>query len=255
MTKRTLLNEMTRDEIREIAPTATLVIPTAATEQHGPHLPVVTDCIIGGALAARSAEIAAAEIPIVVGPVVPFGNSHHHLIYTALSLRTETYVTVLKDLLDCALQSGFRRIFFFNSHGGNDECIRIAARDLVLKNEASVGACSYWTATAAVAAEAGVRDVGFFPGHAGGFETAMMMALAPELVRTGKLPRHENHPVQLSNAGITNGWLMVKSGEWQRIDGYSDTPVRATPEAGKRLFYAIAAGMARVLVTFHKAAG
>lgn len=252
---RLLLNELTRDEVRELAPRATLILPTAATEQHGPHLPLVTDCSIAEGLALQTATLASKEVPVCVAPAVPFGNSHHHLIYTALSLRSETYLAVLKDLVDCAVEAGFKRIFFLNSHGGNDECIRLVARDLVLRSDVAVGACSYWTVARDAAVAAGVQELGNFPGHAGGFETSMMMALAPRLVREERLPQDASHPLSISNAGIANGLLVVKSGEWGRIDGYSEAPLKASGEAGRKLFDTVSAELARVLVSFHKAAG
>src|SRR5690606_34911147 len=73
-----LLEEMTRDQIKELAPNAVAVLPTASIEQHGPHLPIVTDTLLCGTVARRAAEAVGDQARVVVAPVLPFGNSHHH---------------------------------------------------------------------------------------------------------------------------------------------------------------------------------
>lgn len=252
MAKDLWLSHMTRDRVKEIAPATTLVLPTAAIEQHGPHLPLLTDTAIAQVMAERVAMAASELVPVCVAPVLPYGNSHHHLEYVALSLRSATYVSVLEDLLDCAVEAGFRRIFVLNAHGGNDESIKLASRNLVLRSQLSIAACSYWSVSKKAAQAAGVDDVGYFPGHAGGFETAIMKALAPQLVDEALIPQDEAHPVMLSHAGLVEGLSVFKHGEWRRVDGYSDTPAKATAEAGNRLFESIVAEVAKALIAFHQ---
>jgi len=216
---------------------------------------LATDSIIAGEIAVRAAAIASRQVPVVVAPVVPFGNSHHHLIYCALSLRSSTYVSLLGDLVDCAVQAGFRRLFFLNSHGGNDEAIRMIARDQVLRSEVTIGAGSYW-AIAQDALRAVELDPNWgLPGHAGGFETSLMMALRPDLVRREHMPDDTSHPGSISNQGIAPGMLVVRNGEWKRINGYSDAPVGANAGTGQRVIQVITAEVARAIVAFHQAAG
>ena len=87
-----LLEELNREEIRELARHALAVMPVAATEQHGPHLPVGTDMFTVEHIARRAADEAADRIPVVVTPTLPFGSSHHHFPFGGtLSLTTETY--------------------------------------------------------------------------------------------------------------------------------------------------------------------
>ena len=244
-----LLNEMTREEVQAFAPYATLVLPTAAIEQHGPHLPLTTDTLIAETLARRAGLKASHDVSVCVAPVLAFGNSHHHLAYTALSLRTSTFQSVLTDLLDCIVLAGFRRIFILNAHGGNDECVKLAARDLVLKSEVAVAAGSYWSiAHSAIAEQWGCEP---FPGHAGTFETALMMAIAPDLVRESLRPQDSNHPVAISNANPIEGMVMVRHGEWERIDGYSDAPLTATCARGETLLEVITSEVARAIVAVH----
>src|SRR5262249_41520040 len=157
---------------------ALLVLPVGAIEQHGPHLPVAVDTYAVTHIARAAAEQAAGQIPILVAPTLPFGSSHHHLPFGGtLSLGTETYYRVLIDLAESLIAGGFRRIFFLNGHGGNNELIQLAARDLALRHPAHLAAASYWTiAWQALVAER-ANDSAGLPGHAGTFETSLMLAL------------------------------------------------------------------------------
>jgi len=244
------LANMTREQVRERAPVATVILPTAAIEQHGPHLPLSTDTTIATAIAMASAAEAAREAPIVVAPTLCFGSSHHHLITAAMSLSSETFLRVVGDLADSLVQSGFRRIFVLNGHGGNDECVRLLAKDLVLRADVAIAACSYWQAGEAAARQVGVPKI--FPGHAGTFETSLMLAIAPDLVRRDAFPKEDPAPPPLSYRPIAPGVFVQKAGEWQRIGGYSDAPVQATAEAGQSLLNAITHAIAEAVLAFHR---
>src|SRR4051812_9435761 len=94
-----LLHEMTREQLKALAPVALAVIPIGATEQHGPHLPVGTDFLCAERIARAAAEQAQADIPVLVTPPLPFGSSHHHLPFGGtMSLPTELYYRVLMEL-------------------------------------------------------------------------------------------------------------------------------------------------------------
>ena len=252
MVGRLWLNELTRDEVRDLAPDATVVLPVASTEQHGPHLPLKTDSALAEAVAFRAARAAAESVPVVVAPVLPYGCSHHHLVYCALSLSSGTLIAVLNDLADSLVASGFRRIFFLNSHGGNDEVIKLLAKDLVLRHPIAVAACAYWqVGEAAVKATAAV-DLVKSPGHSGAFETAMMMAAAPDLVRTDRIPEKRADLPAFWARGIAPGLMVQKAGEWERIGGYTDEPALATPEKGRLLLEAMSMAVAGAIVAFHR---
>jgi creatinine amidohydrolase len=245
---------MTREELRAVAPDTTVVLPLGATEQHGPHLPSGTDFFTVEHLARSAAATASAEIPITVAPVLPFGSSHHHLMFGAtLSLRTETYYRVLKDLLKSLVTDGFRRIFLLNGHGGNNELAELAARDVALKYSARIAAGPYWTiawdALIAQQAHLGCR----LPGHAGVFETSVMLALRPELV-AGKLP-HREYKKDADPKGFHGPYRHEQHGFWKEIDGYTDTPGGASAERGKRYIEAVVAALAKTFVEFGRADG
>ena len=86
-----LLQELTRTEAKHLGPEAVIVFPVGATEQHGPHLPTGTDHFAVEHIARAGAAVAAAHVPVVVAPTLPFGSSHHHIPFGGpRSLSTET---------------------------------------------------------------------------------------------------------------------------------------------------------------------
>ncbi len=99
-----------------------------------------------------------------------------------MSLSTTTYYRVLIDLAESLISGGFQRIFFINGHGGNDEVVHLVARDLALQHPVHCAAAAYWAIAwdALLAAQAG--QAGQVPGHAGAFETSLVLALRPDLV-------------------------------------------------------------------------
>jgi creatinine amidohydrolase len=246
-----LLAELTREQIRSLAPRATAVLPTAAIEQHGPHLPVLTDTMACTTICQRAAELASANTPIIVAPPVHFGSSHHHFPHPGvLSLSNETFIQVVKETCESLVRSGFRRIAIVNGHGGNDEAIRVAARDVALAHPVSIAASSYWTVAAdALAREGGVEAVGQFPGHAGGFETSLVLALRPDLVDRAAYPTplaeppypvDRRHRPTVIKAGVSLG-----SGP-----GYTDNPANASAEHGQRFLTIIVRELAEFLTHF-----
>ncbi len=251
MLPRIRLAEMTREELRQVAPACTVVLPVGALEQHGPHLPVLVDDLVVEAVALRAAEAAAQSVPVTVAPVLPYGSSDHHLAFFALSLRSETLLRVLMDLGRSLAQVGFRRLFLLNGHGGNDDLIRQAARDLSLDYPLHVGAASYWSLAAGELAAAGAAAAGSVPGHAGGFETALTLALRPDLVRSERYPQAGGFR---AGAGDRPPYFVQHPGLWERSGGYSEAPRDAGADLGERCLAAAAAAVAGALIRFHREA-
>jgi creatinine amidohydrolase len=251
MPTRLLLNEITRAEARAVAPDTLIVLPTGATEQHGPHLPVGTDTFAVEHIARAAAAIAAEQISVLVAPTLPYGSSHHHIPFGGtMSLSTEVYYRVLVDLCESLIACGFRRFFLVNGHGGNDELVQLAARDLALKHDAHLAAASYWNATWTALTDVGAHEQGGLPGHAGSFETALVLALRPELVVEPRparddAPPGDPRPLRTYRAEFHN--------RWQTFDGYTDSPARATAERGQRYLATAAQALAAALVEFHAA--
>jgi creatinine amidohydrolase len=246
---RLLLHEITRKEAAQRAVNALVVLPVGATEQHGPHLPLGTDFLIVEHITRAAAQETRPHVDVLVAPTFHVGSSHHHLPFGGtISLSTERYYGALSDMTESLIEGGFRRLFILNGHGGNHEIVQLVARDLALKHQVNLGAASYWDIAREALAEHKPDLCGRLPGHAGAFETSLIMALHPKLV-TSPLP----HRTAEEMARITvppAPFRAERHGFWQRIDGYTDSPDQASAERGQRLLGIIVAAVAAALVRF-----
>src|SRR5256885_2911377 len=243
------LVEMTRSEAIKAAPESLLVIPLGATEQHGPHLPAGTDTMLVEAVAERAVLGLRDSFPIVLAPTVPLGSSAHHVPFGGtLSITSLTLYAVLMDIGRSAAAGGFRRIFYLNGHGGNHELAQVAARDLGLELPIAVGVGSWWAMAYDALIEAGSPTIRSVPGHAGGFETAAMMAMAGHLVQE-KRPTREGQPAE--SPPFRSDYRIEIHGSWQAKDGFTDNPADASPELGERFLTVAAAKVAADLGSFY----
>ena len=243
----TALERLNRDEIGDRAPSAVAVMPTAAIEQHGPHNPVGLDTMCCMAVARGAAE-AAGEVDVIVSPPLHFGSSDHHRPFPGvLSLRSGTFSQVLYEVVESLALSGFRRILILNGHGGNILLIQQVARDFVLANpDARVAAAAYWDiARPRLEAVEAARPVNV-PGHGGDFETALMLHLDSELVRSDLVPvkdadRDDPRTPQSLLSSLpprSSNVSDIRYGSFPgaRITGLSDDASVATEELGRQYF-------------------
>jgi creatinine amidohydrolase len=248
-----LLAELDREEAgRRAAAGAVLVLPVGATEQHGPHLPTCTDTLNVEHVALLAAEQLAGRdeadggpVPVLVAPALPYGSSEHHLVFGAtLSLDAEVLLAALRSLCRSAVESGFGRLFLLNGHGGNEEIVRLAAREASRDTGAAIG-CGSWfelgrEAMLAVGADGLMR----MPGHAGAFETSAVLAVRPDLVGE----REPRTPPPGAGRSAGPGPLRVeRPGFWQSIDGFTDDPAAADAALGARCLEAASGAVADVL--------
>jgi creatinine amidohydrolase len=249
-----LLAELTRDQIADLAPNAVAVLPTASIEQHGPHLPVITDTLLCGTVAQRAAEKAAEKTSVVVAPVLCYGNSHHHRPFAGvLSLASPTYLAAVTDVLEGLVLSGFRKLVVLNGHGGNTDSNAVVGLDFAnrLGHPVSIATGAYWDIARGALTEQEVIANHLIPGHAGQFETAMVMALRPDLVNQAGLGRVQD--MSQARKGLfspLSGATVQVHGAWAAGPGYSDNPAAATPELGQAILNVIEQRVAEFLVAF-----
>jgi len=161
---------------------AIAVLPIAAIEQHGPHLPVSTDVCISGGIIDCAVELLPKDLTVVFLPCLEIGVSIEHLAFSGtLSLRAQTAMRYWFDVAASINRAGIRKLVLFNSHGGNPPVTEMVARDLRVRCDMLVAAVSWF-------------DFGFPEGlfneaerthgiHGGAVETSMMLHLRPDLVR------------------------------------------------------------------------
>ncbi|GAA0700052.1 creatininase family protein [Streptomyces malaysiensis subsp. malaysiensis] len=217
------LTELTWREARTAGADAIALMPIGSQEQHGAHLPMGTDTLLVTAVVDRAAELLAGDGPPVVRlPALPYGHSPHHLFAAAVSLSASTLAAVLADVLRSLTESGFRRIMIVNGHGGNDEIMRLAVKEHALRAEGAFAACSYWS----------LGEAPENPGHAGRYETSLMLAAHPDLVRTPIEPHTPAGAPPLFAAPPHPGLTAERHGEWARVGGMTDDPSAARPDPG-----------------------
>ena len=255
-----LLAEMSWPEVGErLRPNAVAVIPVAATENHGPHLPLETDTRLVTECARRAAERVAETIPIVVAPTLTYGFSEHHLAFPGtMSLSIPTYVAVLIELAECLIRHGFRKVLYLNGHGGNHEAIQVAVRQVMARHNVVAGAATYWTVAGRALEAANVAEVGGAPGHASGFETTCMLALRPELVDLERLPKEDQSQPRESDGRTTlreMGVMFTPHASQHPASGIWGDPALVRPERGPAYVEAVVGALAELFVAFSRTEG
>src|SRR5580700_10194809 len=169
------------DELRERARSDALVIvPVGSIEQHGPHLPVEVDSMLGETVALRTAKNLAPGGPVVVLPMLWTGLSEHHMSFGGtITLDVATFTAVIEGICTSIVRHGFRRIALLNGHGGNDNALRVCADELAPKLGVPIVQLTYWHAAAEPIAA--LLETQTSLRHACEAETSMMMALRPNL--------------------------------------------------------------------------
>ena len=248
-----LFEELSRTELRRLAEADALaVLPIGATEQHGPHLPTGTDKFHAEWVAHAAARTAAEQIPVVVVPTLAYGSSAHHMPFGGtMSLRTKTFYDVVYQLCESLVDDGFRRIFIVNGHGGNHELVVLVARDLALARPVAIAGSSWWALAWEPLGAAGAHERGRFPGHAGLFETSLVMAMRPDLAATFDVLPHRDDPGTSDPRAFGGAYRSEIHGFWQSIDGFTDSPDLADPDQGRRWLDTAAGALAAAFVEFH----
>ena len=232
-----------RETLRQHLPSALVVLPIGAVEQHGPHLPSGTDAFIVEATVEAAVRRAAPSAPrdLVLAPTLRFGASDHHLPFGAtLSLTVETLTQVLLDLARSVAVAGGRRMLIVNGHGGNRGACHAASAAAASRYGLSVGHLDYWQLLAGPDDDSPSGTP--IPGHAGAFETSMIAHLRPALLAAAP-----HRPAPPSVPDVPD--VMLHDQEiWRHLDGYTDDPFTATAEAGARWFTGCVARLSERIV-------
>jgi len=176
--------DRTTEEMRLLASRDPVVIlPLAAIEQHGPHLPLSTDLDIGRGLLQAAAEAMDDTLDVLQLPSMTIGTSMEHEGFPGtLSLEPETALAVIGQYGAAVAAAGFRRLVLVNSHGGNTQIMELAALRLRRDHGLLVVNCSYFRLPPPT--ELGLPADEVHHGiHGGAVETSMMLYLMPGAVR------------------------------------------------------------------------
>lgn len=223
------LADLTSKEIREAGFDAA-VLPIAATEYHGDHLPFSADTIMATALAERFArEIGTA----LVLPAIPYGVSLHHIMFPwTISVRPQTLTQIVIDVGESLLRHGITRLLVVSAHDGNPAPIENAARELADQHGIAVALFTGWQVMARQLLAGSGYEVDL--DHGGGAEMSAVLHLRPDLAhpdRAVDLPHQRSgHPVRLfgSFEGVSTA-------------GYTGPPSTGSAEEGAAILDALAA--------------
>jgi creatinine amidohydrolase len=233
------------------------VLPVAATEQHGPHLPLSVDTdLVNGVVAACLPHLTP-ELPVLFLPTQTVGLSPEHARFAGtLTLKAETVICLWTDIAESVAASGVKKLVLLNAHGGQVSVMDIVARDLRARLGLLVYSVSWFNLPLRDAQGGDVRDLFSaqehrFGVHAGEIETSMMLALRPEQVRMDQAQNFKSTAQDRAErfAVLGNG-QSAKLG-WQIQDynphGAAGNAAAGTAEKGQALLAASGQALAQLL--------
>jgi creatinine amidohydrolase len=234
------------------------ILPVAATEQHGPHLPLSVDTDLVEGVVAASLPHLPADLSVLFLPTQPVGFSPEHARFAGtLTLKSETIVRLWTDIGESVAASGVRKLVLFNAHGGQVSVMDLVARDLRARLDMLVYSVSWFNLPLV---DAQGQDVNAlfsaeeqrFGVHAGDVETSMMRALRPERVRmdaaqnfrSASQDRAERFEILGNGRSAKLGWQMQD----YNPHGAAGNARLATVEKGQALREAAGRALAQLLV-------
>jgi creatinine amidohydrolase len=243
----------TRDFAALDPATAVAVLPVAATEQHGPHLPLSVDqSLVDGVIAAALPQIAP-ELPVLFLPTQQVGYSPEHSRFPGtLTLSSATLASIWIELGQCVARAGVRKLLLLNSHGGQASVMDIVARELRTRCELIVYSCSWWNLPLGPAVNGLFSaDEHRFGVHGGEIETSMMLALRPQFVamerardfRSTSQDRAAQYPILGNGSSAKLGWAMQD----YNPAGAAGNAAAATAEKGEAVLQAAGRQLALLL--------
>ncbi len=201
------------------------ILPVGATEQHGPHM----GCGMDTVLADRLSAAAAARTGVPALPTLPYGCSlgHSRRWPGTLSVQPKTLIDVVKEIGDWACWSGVRRLFIVNTHVTNAAPLRCALEMLRAEhNDLLVALFNSATLSARL------REVHCADGedwHANDAETSLMLAIAPDMVRAGRV-------IDADDPDRTMGLVFAHPVNRTSVNGVTGSPSRASADKGRLWF-------------------
>lgn len=241
--------KMTAAEINAVGADTPVVLPIAAVEQHGPHLPVSTDRMIAEHFC-REIEEAIGEEVLILPTIAITCSRHHQSFGGTLTVHHRTFIEYLTEVLDSIVEAGFETVVILNSHGGNQAAANVVVESWGVSHPGCrITLLTWWR----VASDEllGITDTGRGGvGHAGEFETSLMMHLAPEMVRSGAIARGGNIPThEWAESDMLRGsrGLVHRTTQEMTRNGVFGDPTAASAEKGRRITSVVVDHLVKIL--------
>ncbi len=211
--------DLTTRDFARLDPASTVaVLPVAATEQHGPHLPLSVDqTLVDGVIAAALPHLPS-SLPVLFLPTQAVGYSPEHQAFAGtLTLSSATVTATWIELGECVARAGVKKLLLFNAHGGQVSLMDIVARELRTRCGMLVYSASWYSLPLGAAVDGLFSaEEHRFGIHAGEIETSMMLALRPQFVDMGQArdfkstsqTRAAQYPILGNGKSAKLGWAM-----------------------------------------------
>src|SRR5690348_13527751 len=246
--------EFTWPEIRDaVAENRVCVLPVGTVEQHGPHLPLVTDVLTATEMSRRAVECIPEEA--ILMPSVYYAFNVHHLDFPGtIAVEGETFINYVTDIGLSLAHHGFRKILLVNGHGSNVPFLDVAARNITNRSEAVCAMVSWWSLIPRELFRE-LRESEYPGGMAHGceLETSVLLHLRPDLVQMEKAEKDINFQRTEFFFWDLEGGTPVFFQEW--FSRYSKTgtvgdPTKASALKGERFVNAVIDRMVALLRDF-----
>ncbi|HEY8660240.1 MAG TPA: creatininase family protein [Hanamia sp.] len=243
-------DQLTSPKINQLDRNIPIVLIMAATEQHGPHLPLATDRLIGEHFAYKLHESMPEQVLIL--PTVSIGCSDHHMDFAgSLTLTHNSFARQVHDIVGSVIHHGFHKIILLNCHGGNQGIGQVLVEQLGYKYPKADIVMATWWRIATNALEK-ITETGFGGvGHACELETSLMMLIAPHLVVKENIkPGGNNSTFSWAEGDMLRG---AKAAYYRSIkemtsNGVFGDPSTATVEKGKLITDAVLTALKQIVI-------
>jgi creatinine amidohydrolase len=230
-----------------------IVLPTGATEQHGPHLPCAVDSIICAGVVGHALAKLPKAIPAYAMAPITYGKSEEHLHFPGtITLTGETLLATMIEIGESVYRAGFRKLLIVNGHGGQPQIMEIMAREMRLRHGDYIVVPQHTWRLPHVAGRYMADREKKLAMHAGHAETAIMLALAPDTVHMERAVT--NYPPEFPSKLLSPDGRPACA--WTARDfgpsGIIGDPLPATREQGEAILESLATSWAQAITELHE---
>jgi creatinine amidohydrolase len=230
-----------------------IVLPTGATEQHGPHLPCAVDTIISAGVVGHALARLAPAVPAYAMAPITYGKSEEHLHFPGtITLSGETLLATMNEVAESVYRAGFRKLLIVNGHGGQPQIMEIMAREMRLRHGDYIVVPQHTWRLPHVAGRYMADREKKLAMHAGHAETAIMLALAPDTVHMERAVT--NYPPEFPSKLLSPDGRPACA--WTARDfgpsGIIGDPLPATREQGEAILESLATSWAQAITELHE---